>query len=187
MTDMRTPYLTSEELEAGVEAIRQSPKDRGRLSWIVRRPRVEAREVLDEAELDLIDGLVGDNWRTRGNTHTADGSAHPDMQLNVMNARAIALVARDRSRWALAGDQLYIDLDLSADNLPVDTQLAIGTAVIAVTAIPHTGCRKFQARFGSAAMQFVNSPAGKTLRLRGLNARVVRPGVIRVGDVVTKL
>jgi hypothetical protein len=180
-------YLTIDELEAGLDTIRQSPKDPGVLQFIVRRPRVDAREVLEAAKLDLADGLVGDSWRSRGSARMPDRSAHPDMQLNVMNARAVALVARDRERWALAGDQLYIDMDLSADNLPPGTQLAIGTAVIAVTAIPHTGCKKFEARFGSAALQFVNSVTGKALRLRGLNARIVQPGVIRVGDAVKKL
>jgi hypothetical protein len=187
ITDDVSPYPTTAELEAGFDVIRQAPKDRGVLQLIVRRPRVEAREVLEEAQLDPVDGLIGDNWRARGSARTADGSAHPDMQLNIMNARAIALVARDRVRWALAGDQLYIDMDLSTDNLPVDTHLAIGTAVIAVTAIPHTGCKKFRARFGMAAMEFVNSPEGRAHRLRGMNARIVRSGVIRVGDVVRKL
>jgi len=180
-------YRTIEQLEAGLETIRQSPTDNGVLMLIVRRPRVEAREVLTEAELDVTVGLVGDSWRTRGSSRTADGTAHPDMQLNIMNARAVALVAHDKDRWALAGDQLYLDLDLSTHNLPVGTRVAIGSAVIEITAIPHTGCRKFQARFGLPALQFVNSPVGKQLRLRGLNARVVQGGVVRVGDVAKKL
>ena len=109
------------------------------------------------------------------------------MQLNLMNARVIALLAQVRERWSLAGDQLYLDLDLSADNLPAGTRLALGSAVILVTAEPHTGCQKFAARFGRDAIQFVNSPLGRQLHLRGVNARVVQPGVIRVGDVVRKL
>jgi hypothetical protein len=137
--------------------------------------------------LDVAAGLVGDNWAVRGSTRTADGSSHPDMQLNIMNARVIDLVAQDRARWPLAGDQLYIDLDLSADNLPPGTRLALGSAVIEVTPEPHTGCQKFVSRFGLDAMKFVNSPTRKELRLRGINARVVQPGVIRVGDVVRKL
>ena len=170
-----------QELEAGLEEIRHAPKDRGALRLIVRRPQVNARERLDEGQLDLADGLVGDRWGTR------KGSAAPDMQLNVMNARAIALVAQSTDRWALAGDQLYIDLDLSADNLPPGARLALGSAVIEVTEQPHTGCGKFAARFGTDAMKFVNSPEGRQLRLRGLNAKVVRPGVIRVGDIAMKL
>jgi hypothetical protein len=179
-------YLTSEELEAGLAHIRQSPRDNGVLQLIVRRPDVGAREVLEEGQLDLLEGLVGDNWHTRGSSRTTNGSSHPDMQLNIMNSRVVALVAQERARWHLAGDQLYCDMDLSADNLPPGTRLALGSAVIEVTAEPHTGCQKFVARFGLAAMQFVNSPLGRQLHLRGINARVVQPGVIRVGDAVKK-
>ena len=180
-------HLTTEELEAGLDNIRQSPKDKGVLELIVRRPRVGEREALDEGELDLLEGLVGDDWRIRGSSRTSDGSAHPDMQLTLMNARVIALVAQDKGQWSLAGDQLYLDMDLSTDNLPAGTRLALGSAVIAVTAEPHTGCQKFVARFGRDAMQFVNSPLGRQLHLRGINAKVVQPGVIRVGDVVRKI
>lgn len=180
-------HLTMAELEAGLDEIRQSPKDEGVLELIVRRPSPDEREVLAEGELHLLEGLVGDSWKTRSSSRTPDGSAHPDMQLNIMNARAIALFARSKERWPLAGDQLFIDLDLSAENLPAGTRLAIGSAIIEVTAQPHTGCKKFVARFGLDAMKFVNSPAGKELHLRGINARVVQPGLIRVGHSVRKI
>lgn len=180
-------HLSLAELEAGLETIRQAPRDEGQLELIVRRPRVELREALQEGLLDLSEGLVGDNWKTRGSSRTADGSAHPDMQLNVMNARVIALLAQEVERWQLAGDQLYIDLDLSLENLPPGTKLALGEAVIEVTSQPHTGCAKFMSRFGAEALKFVNSAEGKALRLRGLNARVVKEGAIRVGDKVTKV
>lgn len=175
-----------EELEAGLDHIRAAPRDEGALKLIVRRPRIEEREVLQEADLDLIEGLVGDNWRTRGSSRTPDGSSHPDMQLNIMSARVIALVARHPDRWRLAGDQLYVDLDLSAANLPPGTRLALGSAVIEVTDQPHTGCKKFVQRFGADALRFVNSPLGRELHLRGINARVVQPGRIRVGDLARK-
>ena len=180
-------HLTAEEIEAGLGDILLSPRDEGVLELIVRRPREDEREVLEEGVLDLVEGLVGDNWKDRRSSRTPDGSPHPDMQLNVMNSRALALVARGRERWRLAGDQLVVDLDLSAENLPPGTRLALGSAVIEVTDQPHTGCRKFVERFGADAMKFFNSPEGKRLRLRGLNARVVRPGVIRAGDPVKKL
>jgi len=180
-------HLTMEELEAGLEEIRRSPKDEGRLDLIVRRPRVDEREVLTEAELNLSEGLVGDNWKERGSSRTPDRTAHPEMQLNIMNSRVIALVAQSRERWPLAGDQLYLDLDLSEENLPAGTHLSLGSAVIEVTAQPHTGCKKFVARFGMEAMAFVNSPLGKQLHLRGINARVVEPGVIRVGQSAKKI
>src|SRR6266850_1674203 len=180
-------HLTMKELEAGLDMIRQSPKDDGVLDLIVRRVAINEREVLEEGELHLEEGLVGDNWRPRGSSSTPDGSAHPDMQLNIMNSRVIALVAQDKDRWQLAGDQLFIDMDLGAENLPPGTQLSLGAAVIEVSSQPHTGCQKFVARFGLDAVKFVNSDVGKELHLRGINAKVVQSGRIRVGDVVRKI
>jgi len=179
-------HLSTEELEAGLDEIRRSPADRGRVELIVRRPAVGEREVLTEGHLDTVVGLVGDTWPQRRSTRTPDGSPHPDMQLNVMNARTVALLAGSPERRALAGDQLYLDLDLSEANLPPGTWLELGSAVIEVTAQPHTGCAKFSQRFGREALRFVNSETGKALRLRGLNARVVVPGVVREGDEVRK-
>jgi hypothetical protein len=180
-------HLTLQELEARLDEIRRSPKDEGLLELIVRRPQIGEREVLEEAEINLVEGLAGDNWRFRGSSRTPDGSSHPDMQLNVMNSRVIALVAQDKARWQLAGDQLFIDLDLSSENLPPGTRLALGSAVIEVTDQPHTGCKKFVTRFGLDAMRFVNSPVGRQLHLRGINAKVLQLGRIQVGDVVKKL
>lgn len=180
-------HLTMAELERGLDDIRESPKDEGILELIVRRPKVDARELLEEGELSLIEGLVGDSWSTRGSSRTADGSAHREMQINIMNSRVSALVSQAKDRWALAGDQLYIDMDLSDENLPAGTRLALGSAVIEISALPHTGCKKFVSRFGLDAMKFVNSPLGLKLHLRGVNAKVLRGGVIRVGDIVRKI
>jgi len=180
-------HLTMSELEAGLGEIARSPRDNGVLEMIVRRPQVGEREILEEGQLDLVDGLVGDSWKNRSSRRTADGTPHPDMQLNLMNSRVVALVSQDKSRWHLAGDQLFVDFDLSEANVPAGTRLAIGSAVIEVTAQPHTGCSKFVERFGVDAMKFVNSQERKDLNLRGINARVVRPGVLRVGDSITKL
>ncbi len=176
---------SADEWAAGARAIAGSPSDSGRLRLIVRRPAEGERDVLDSGELSFGEGLVGDTWNRRSSKRTADGSPHPDMQLNLMNARAAALIAGEVERWPLAGDQLYVDLDLSVDNLPTGTQLLIGTAVIEVTDQPHTGCVKFSARFGADALRFVNSETGSRLRVRGINARVVHPGVVSVGDEIT--
>jgi len=181
-----TPHLTLSEMEDGLQTIRQSPKEVGVLRLIACRPKDNERQVLEEGQLDPAHGLVGDNWRARGSRRTPDGSAHPDMQLNVMNARVVELLARDQNRWALAGDQLYVDFDLSEANVPPGTRLAIGSAVIEVTSVPHLGCKKFAARYGDDAMKFVNSPEGKQLHLRGVNAKVVQAGVVRGGDTVMK-
>ncbi|MGH9139274.1 MAG: MOSC domain-containing protein [Acidimicrobiales bacterium] len=180
------PHRSPQDLEAGLDDIRRSPTDHGRLELIVRRPAENEREILGHGQLDLDEGLVGDTWRLRGSSRTDDGSAHPEMQLNIMNARAAALVAVDPERRALAGDQLYLDLDISEANLPPGTRLELGEAVIEITAQPHRGCQKFSARFGVDALRFVNSPVGQQLRLRGANAKVVVAGAVRTGDAVRK-
>jgi hypothetical protein len=182
-----TKYLSMTELEAGMDYICQSPKDYGVLKMIVRRPVDDQREVTDQGELDLSEGLIGDNWRVRGSKHAADGSANIDAQITVMNARVIEWVAQEAERWPLAGDQLYIDMDLSDDNMPPGTRLAVGAAILEVSSAPHTGCKKFSARFGVEALKFVNSDEGKRLHLRGLNTRVVQAGRIHVGDIVRKV
>jgi hypothetical protein len=173
--------------EAELDTIREAPAGSGTVELLVRRPAVDEREVVDEVELDLVEGLVGDNWLTRGSRAMADGSANPKAQLTVMNARLAAVVAGPREQWAAAGDQLYVDFDLSKENVPPGTRLAVGSAVIEVTDEPHTGCAKFSARFGSAALRFINSPVGRELNLRGINARVVEPGRVRRGDAISKL
>jgi hypothetical protein len=182
-------HRTPEELEDFIPQLLAAPQDAGTLELVVRRPGLGQREVLDEGELDLVVGLVGDLWMQRGSRKTSDGGPHPEMQLNVMSARMVSFLAGDPERRPLAGDQLYLDLDLSQDNLPVGTRLTIGDpavrgAVIEVTAPPHTGCAKFIERFGAEAMRFVNGSVGRPLRLRGLNARVVEPGRVRPGDRV---
>lgn len=183
---MITTYVSRTELQSGLDVVRRSPRDNGVLELIVRRPDVNQRETVQEARLDLVQGLVGDNWFARGGSSSPDGAANPDMQITFMNARLIALVAQEKERWPLAGDQLYVDLDLGVENLPPGARLCIGSAILEITAVPHTGCKKFMDRFGRDAVKFVNSPEGKKLRLRGLNARIVQPGLIRVGQTVRK-
>ena len=180
-------HLSMPELEAGLDHIRQSPKDEGSLELIVCRPKTEHRAILDVAQLDVEKGLIGDNWTLRRSTRTTDGSPHPDMQINIMNVRAVALVAQERERWPLAGDQLYLDLDLSKNNLPSGARISIGSAILEITPPPHTGCQKFVARFGLDAMKFVNSEVGRELCLRGINAKVVQSGIVRIGQTAKKL
>ncbi|PZG07284.1 MOSC domain-containing protein [Micromonospora craterilacus] len=182
-------HRSMDEIMEGLHLVRRSPRGAGTLALVVRRPAVDVREVLSRAELDLSAGLIGDSWSQRPSTRTADRSPHPDMQLNVINSRFVELIAGpDRDAWALAGDQLYLDFDLSVDALPAGSRLAIGDrAVIEVTDEPHTGCAKFAARFGRDAHKIVWSEEGRRLRLRGLNARVVVGAMIKAGDTVRHL
>jgi len=174
------------ELEAGLEEIRRSPTDDGSLRLIARRPAVDERELVETGQLDTTDGLVGDSWRTRGSSRRPDGSANPEAQVTLMNVRLATLLAGSPDAASISGDQLYVDLDLSMANLPAGARLAVGAAVLEVSAEPHTGCAKFSGRFGLDALRFVSTPEGRELRLRGMNTRVVSGGAIRVGDRIRK-
>jgi hypothetical protein len=179
-------HLATDDLQAGLEHVRSSPNDNGRVELIVRRPAEDAREVVEEAHLDLTDGLVGDTWNVRISKRTGVGP-DPDRQLTVMNARAARLVAGTDDHGGLAGDQVYVDFHLGYENIPPGTRLQLGSAVVEVSAAPHTGCVKFAARFGKDALRFVNSEVGRELNLRGINAKVVVAGTVRTGDAVRKV
>ena len=181
----QTDELT--RLEESLDHIREAPADGGTVELIARRPAVDEREVLTEAWLDVRNGLEGDTWRARGSSRTPDGESDSDAQLTVMNARAAAAIAGERERWPLAGDQLYVDFDISIANLPPGSRVQIGSAVIEFSEPPHTGCAKFSGRYGVDALKFVNSPTGRELRLRGANCRVVVAGTVRPGDLIRKL
>lgn len=186
-TAAMTP-ATAAELEEHLDFLRGAPREAGTLELLVRRPARSERELLAEGVLDEDEGLVGDSWLSRATRRARESGRHLQAQVTVMSARMVRLLADSDKDRALAGDQLYVDLDLSLANLPVGARLAIGgAAVIEVTAKPHQGCRKFLDRFGADAVTFVNSPAGRELRLRGLNARVVLGGVVRPGDAVRRL
>jgi len=176
-----------EDMESCLGHIRQSPSAEGRVDMIVIRPETNKRLVAEAGELDTELGLVGDNWLTRGDKHTADGSADTGRQLTLMGSRAIAAIIDSEDRWPDAGDQIFVDFDLSDNNVPPGSRLAIGEAEIEVTDLPHLGCAKFGARFGKPANQFVNSDQGKSLNLRGINARIVKPGMVSKGDTIRKL
>jgi MOSC domain-containing protein YiiM len=172
---------TAEELWADLDHVRAAPRDEGTLELIATRPAVGEREVVDEAELDAAHGVIGDSWSRRGKR------PNPKAQVAIMSARAAAVIAGERERWALAGDQLYVDLDISAANVPPGTRLAIGTAILEVSDLPHLGCGKFTARYGADARDLVNSEEGVALNLRGINTRIVQSGTVRRGDAVRKL
>ncbi len=172
-------HLTTEEIENSLAQVIESPTDNGILHLICRRPKEDEREVLEMGELVIEKGLIGDDWLTDdGNYET---------QLTIMNSRIIDLIAQDKDRWKLAGDQLFVDLNLSDENLPHGSKIQIGTAILEITPQPHNGCKKFVERFGLDAMKFVNSPIGKQFHLRGIYAKVIQSGTIRQGDFVKKI
>jgi hypothetical protein len=183
-----TVLTSTAALEAGLDHLRAAPVGIGTLDLLVIRPEAGARDLLGEGMLDEAAGLVGDNWRSRATSRAVAEGRHLDAMVTVMSSRMARLLADSDEVRALAGDQLYVDLDISHDSLPAGSRLAVGDdAVLEVTAKPHAGCRKFRARFGEDAVAFVNGEEGSRLRLRGLNGRVVRGGVVRVGDVVRRI
>jgi MOSC domain-containing protein YiiM len=184
---LKPRHLGLDELNAGLDRILATPKDQGRLEAIVARPAHGERLDLATAELSLAGGVAGDHWAKGCWKSLPDGRPDRDVQICIMNARCIGLIAQARSNWPPAGDNLFIDMDLTPGNLPPGTRLAIGSAVIEITAIPHNGCDGFIARYGRDACIFVNTGEGKRLRLRGIYARVVKDGRVSVGDRVAKL
>lgn len=186
------PHRTSEQLTAGMDHLLSAPAEAGTLDLVVRRPRNGEREILSEGVLDEAGGLLGDNWLARARPRAVAEGRHLKAQVTVMSSRMVGLLADTDAERALAGDQLYLDLDLSQANLPPGARIAFGDpedggAVIEVSDKPHTGCAKFLRHFGQEAGGFVNSDVGRQMRLRGLNARVVRGGTVRPGDPVRKL
>ena len=175
------------EMESHLDDIRQSPADEGPVTLIVSRPQANERMIIKRCALDIEKGMVGDNWITRGDKHTVDGLSDPRRQITIMNTRAIRAITDAEACWPEAGDQFYVDFDLSDVNIPPGTRLAIGEAEVEVTELPHLGCAKFGTRFGRDANMFVNSDLGKSLNLRGINARVVKAGTVNTGDVIRKL
>ena len=179
-------FASKDELLNGVAHIQASPADNGIIEAIYCRPATDQRQALTQAQLNCEVGLVGDNWLARGHWDKPGADALLDVQITLMNARAIQLIAKTKERWQLAGDQFFVDLDLSPQNLPIGTQLALGDAVIEITAEPHLGCNKFKQRFGQAAVMFVNTDIGKSLNARGVNAKVITPGTVAVGTTISK-
>lgn len=180
-------YFSETELAAGLPQVRQSPADGGTVVQIVVRPDQELRDLPQSCTVTAEAGIPADRWARYCTHQLPDGRLNPETQLTLMNARCLALVAGSRDRWPLAGDNLLVDLDLSEANLATGQRLKIGEAILEITAKPHTGCSKFLKRFGADALKFVNSPEGKALRLRGVHAQVVKPGLITVGDRIEKL
>lgn len=175
---------TTTELETLLDDIFAAPEDAGPIEMIVRRPAENQREVVETAELTTDRGLVGDSWIDRVDE---DGEPYMASQLTIMNARVADAVAGNRDRWPLAGDQIYVDLDISHENLPAGSRIRVGDAVVEISDVPHTGCAKFSSRFGKEALRFANVGAGRENRFRGVNAFVVTDGMVNVGDKVTKL
>ena len=180
-------HLAHARLEAGLPHILGAPKDQGLLRGIVVRPAKGERREPETCLLSLAGGAEGDHWAKGCWKTTPEGKPDPDVQICIMPARAIELIAGERANWAPAGDNLFIDMDLTPDNLPPGSRIGLGAAELEITAVPHNGCDSFIARYGRDACVFVNTGEGKRNRLRGIYARVVRDGVVSAGDSVRKL
>lgn len=167
-----------------VDGILAAPKDAGPIEMIVRRPGENEREIVQSAELTKEQGLIGDSWISRVDEN---GDPHLPAQLTLMNSRVADAVAVTRERWPLAGDQIYVDMDISKENLPPGARIQVGSAVVEISGVPHTGCDKFAGRFGKEALRFANVGVGRDNRFRGVNAFVVEPGSFQVGDKIAKL
>lgn len=179
-------HFTLEHLQTQLEYIQQSPKETGRVELIVRRPGTEEREVIPQGRLIVSAGLEGDNWQARGSAATPDGSANPETEITLMNARVIHALTQDETRWALAGDQFFVDFDLSEENIPAGSRLIIGSAILEVSATPHNGCKKFSERFGLDGLKFISMAEYKPLRMRGINAKIIQAGEVKQGDIIRK-
>ncbi|HKJ56215.1 MAG TPA: MOSC domain-containing protein [Nitriliruptoraceae bacterium] len=176
-----TIHLTAEQLETGLAGVRSSPSEDGTVAMIVARPAEDEREMLASGTFTIAGGLEGDDWHHRG-------SIDPDAQLTLINRAWLDhICAGDRSRWPLAGDQVVVDLDLSTANLVPGDRLRLGTALVEVTSKPHTGCKKFVARYGVEAQRLGATDVGKALRLRGIYVKVVEDGEATPGDTIRKV
>lgn len=180
-------HRTEAEILEGFNHVKNSPIDAGQLAGIVIRPRSNERTSLKECRLSPERGTEGDNWALDCWLKLPDGRPHPDVQICIMNSRMIDLIAVTRDRWELAGDNLFVDLNLSRENLVTGQRLKIGECLLEITEQAHNGCNKFKARFGAPALEIVNSPAGKQLRLRGIYAKVIEAGRVCVGDTIRKV
>ena len=177
-------HVSRESLDPHLPTLRALSSEQGTLELIVVRPTEGERELPDAAELTIEDGLVGDRWTQRIDP---DGNVHRDNQLTIASTHLLGLIA-EPERWPLAGDNLLVDIGLDKESLPTGSRLAIGdTVVVQISEEPHTGCAKFSARFGSDALKFINSPEGRELRLRGVNAHVIVPGTVSTGDTVRRI
>jgi MOSC domain-containing protein YiiM len=174
-------------LETGLTNIQNSPRDNGSLEMIVVRPEKKHRATLQECELSLKRGVEGDHWAKGCWKSLPDGSPDPDVQVTLMNSRCLELISASKSQWPLAGDNLIVDMDLSIHNLQPGQKLSVGSAVLQITSVPHTGCNNFKERFGVDSLKFISSKKGKELRLRGIYARVVQDGYVKLGDRVKKI
>jgi hypothetical protein len=180
-------HVTFDKLQEGLAEISQAPKNHGNIELLVIRPVQYERKVVNEITMHPITGCEGDIWHSKKTSSTPDGKPNPERQVTLINSRVLALLEGAKDTWPKAGDQVYVDMDLSKENLPAGTDLSLGSAIIRVSAQPHNGCKKFAERYGIDATRFVNSSLGKAKSLRGINCYIVKEGIVKMGDTVSIL
>ncbi len=180
-------HPTLEQLELSLETIAASPSKQGTVELIISRPETGKRVVHTIGNFSKTGGLEGDNWANDCWKTLPDGKSDPIVQIAITNTRLLAAICPDKSRWPLAGDQIYTELNLSKTNLPVGTRLSAGTVILEITQEPHLGCSQYAEHFGKDSLKFTLTPRGRELNLRGIYAKVIKSGSINTGDRISKI
>ena len=177
-------------LDKPINYNQSSPRDNGVVKLLVIRPETHVRTLPNAVVVSVEQGVVGDKWEAECTIKLENGKSNPDLQIAIINTKVIKEIAQsdfDMDRLALAGDNIYADLNLCEENMPVGQQIQIGNTLLEVTPFPHFGCKKFSERYSVEDLKVVNSTAGKPQHLRGIYVKVIKNGSISIGESIKKI